>query len=112
MFYKIYTKINTADTCRDANNYVYTKIGNKEKLEDALKVANQYIQKEFFRKNIKLSEGKGNIIFTATDLCSYPETLIIKQINTKTDALLMPTCLKSKINKSINKLTAKNLKNE
>lgn len=80
MAYKIYTKMNTADTCRDADNYVYTKIGYKEKIEDALKMANDYIKKEFFRKDMKLSEGKGSIVYTATDFCSYPETIIIKQI--------------------------------
>lgn len=76
--YKIYTKKNLADTSRDPDKYIYEDLGYKNNLDDAVKMATDYIQKRFFHKDTKLKKGKGNIIFTASDFCSYGAEIIIE----------------------------------
>lgn len=80
MAYKIYTKVNFADTCRDPDDIHYKDVGYKNGLSDAVKIANDYIQENFFRKDTQLRKGEGNIIFTALDFCSYGERIIIEEI--------------------------------
>jgi hypothetical protein len=80
MAYKIYTERNLADTSRDPDNYVYQQLGYKNKLEDAVAVANEHIKKRFFKKDTKLKKGEGNIVFRALDFCSYGAEIIIEEI--------------------------------
>lgn len=47
MAYKIYTKRNLADTSRDPDEYVYEQLGYKHKLDDAITLAEDHIQKKF-----------------------------------------------------------------
>jgi hypothetical protein len=79
MIYKIFTIVNFAETCRDKDDIQITELGYKKNLKDAKKVANDYIQEEFFRKETKLHKNKDNS-FSATDLCSFGETIIIQPI--------------------------------
>jgi hypothetical protein len=77
--YKVYTKQNTADTTRDPDNYVYGDIGNTQDLNEAIKMANDYIKSNFFRKDKQLTPGEGDIVFSALDFCSYPVQVIIEK---------------------------------
>lgn len=81
MAYKIYTKVNTADSWRDDDAYIYNHIGTARTIKDALKQANDYINDHFFSKS-KLRQDGDN--YTATDFCSYAETIIVEKINQKT----------------------------
>lgn len=78
--YRIYTKINLADTCRDPDEIVITELGYKHKLEDAKQLANDYIKESFFRKDMVLEERKDGT-YSATDFCSYGVTIIVEPIN-------------------------------
>ncbi len=80
MAYRIYTKRNLADTTRDPDEYVYEQLGYKNNLDDAVKIAKDFIQKRFFRKDTELRKGEGNIAFTALDFCSYGARIIIEEI--------------------------------
>lgn len=80
MRYKIYTERNLAETSRDFDEYVYEQLGCKNKLEDAIKVVNEYIQKRFFRKNCELRKGQGKIIFRALDVRSWGVEIMIEEI--------------------------------
>jgi hypothetical protein len=80
MAYKIYTKRNLADTSRDPDKYVYEQLGYKNNLEDAIKVANEYIQKRFFRKDTQLTKGQGKVVLRALDFCSYGAEINIEEI--------------------------------
>lgn len=80
MAYKIYTKRNLADTSRDPDEYVYEQLGYKHKLDDAITLAEDHIQKKFFRPDTMLRPGEGNIVYTALDVCSYGARIIIEEI--------------------------------
>jgi hypothetical protein len=76
--YRIYTKQNLADTCRDSDDYRYEEVGDATRIEKAIEIANKYINKHFFHKDTKLRRGSKNILYTATDFCSYGKTIIIE----------------------------------
>ena len=78
--YKIYTERNLADTCKDRDEYVYEQLGYKNNLDDAIKIANEYIQDRFFRKDTQLTKGHGNIVLRALDFCSYGAEIKIEEI--------------------------------
>ncbi len=80
--YKVYTKRNLADTCRDPDEYVYTHLAHKSDLDDAVKVAKEYIAHSFVNKETTLRKGEGNVIFRALDFCSYGATIIVERIDT------------------------------
>jgi hypothetical protein len=78
--YKVYTRINYADTTRDPNNYEYKTIVHTGDLQRAIDVANKFITVEFFKNKTKLEKGENNILFTAMDFCSYPKIIFIEEI--------------------------------
>ena len=81
MSYKIYTKVNSADTTRDKDNISYKDIGYKNKMKDAIKLANKYIEDNFVQKDAKVYKiNDGNIVYISNDFCSYGETIIIEKI--------------------------------
>ena len=80
MAYRIYTERNLADTTRDPDQIVTEELGYKYELEDAKLIANDYIKTRFFHKDTSIIERR-NGTFTATDFCSYGETIIIEPIN-------------------------------
>ncbi len=81
MAYKIYTERNLADTSRDPDEYVYEQLGYKNNLDDAIKVANEYIQKRFFTKDTQLTKGQGKVVLRALDFCSYGAEINIEEID-------------------------------
>ncbi len=80
MAYRIYTEVNYADTCRDADDIHITELGYRNKLADALLLANDFIKNNFFHKDTELHENKGENLYEATDFCSYGKTIYVKQI--------------------------------
>ena len=79
LIYRIYKEVNAADTCRDADDISTTELGYVEGKENALLFAEKYIKNHFFCKNIKLTEcSEGS--YTATDFCSYGDTIYVKPI--------------------------------
>ena len=79
MAYQIYTSVNYAETSRDADDIRIDNIDYKEKLEDALDVANKFIKEKFFHKDTKLKKYNNN--YAATDFCSWGKTIVVEQIN-------------------------------
>ena len=80
--YRVYTSVNYADTCRDPDDIHINELGYFKKLEKALDSANSYIKKHFFHKNTTLTKAlNGN--YSATDFCSYGETIYVIKINVK-----------------------------
>lgn len=80
MAYKVFTKVNYADTCRDADDIHCENLGYKNELKDAVKLANDYIKEHFFHKETELRKSSDSIIYTATDFCSYGKTINIEEI--------------------------------
>lgn len=79
MAYKIYTERNLADTSRDPDQIVNEDLGYVHNLENAKKIASDYIKKRFFHKDTELLKRKDGT-HTATDFCSYGATIIVKPI--------------------------------
>lgn len=79
MAYKVYTMVNYAETSKDADDIVTQEIAYKDKLEDALDVANKFIKEKFFHKNTELKKVGQN--YEATDFCSWGKTIIVEPIN-------------------------------
>lgn len=79
MAYKIYTSVNYAETSRDPDDICIDEIGYKQKLDDALEVANKFIKEKFFHKNTQLKQHGDN--YQATDFCSWGKTIIVEKIN-------------------------------
>ena len=79
MIYRVFKSVNYADTCRDADNIHITELGYKNSLDDAKSIANNYIKKHFFNKDTELRKCKDGS-FSATDFCSYGETIEILPI--------------------------------
>lgn len=79
MAYRIFTSVNYAMTSRDADDISIDTIGYKDRLEDALEVANKFIKKEFLHKDTELRKYENN--YTATDFCSWGKTIVVKQID-------------------------------
>lgn len=81
MAYRIYTKRNLADTTRDPDEFVYENLGYKYNLDDAIDIANEYIEKNFFRpEDTQLKKGEGNVVLRAYDSRSYGVEIIIEKI--------------------------------
>ena len=80
MAYRIYKEINFADTCRDADDIHTTELGYKNKLEDALSVAKNYIKEHFFHKDTELHKCKKSNNYEATDFRSYGATIYVEEI--------------------------------
>ena len=78
--YKIYTRQNLADISRDKVDMIEKLIHIEDNIDDAIKIANDYIKYKFFRKDTKLR--KDGEIYIATDFCSYGKTIIIEKIYT------------------------------
>jgi hypothetical protein len=79
IIYKVHTERNLADTSREPDNIVTKEICHKGFETDAISVMEEYIKKNFFHKDtqpIKTSYG-----WSATDFCSYGETIRITKIN-------------------------------
>lgn len=77
--YKVYTKTNYADTWRDPDDIHIVDLCHKSSLDDALKVANDYIQEHFLKKDTFLCENLiGN--YSATDFRSYGTTIYVDKI--------------------------------
>lgn len=79
MIYRVFKSVNYADTCIDADDIHITELGYKNSLDDAKSVANDYIKKHFFHKDTELRKNKDGS-FSATDFCSYGETIEIQPI--------------------------------
>lgn len=82
IYYRIFTRYNSADTWRDDDNIFITELGYRKNIEDAKSVAYDYIRKNFFRKDLKLNEYKDGY-FSVCDLCSYATTIEIQPIEIK-----------------------------
>lgn len=79
IMYRIFVSVNYADTCRDRDDIHITELCCKKQLPDAKKIAEKYIKNEFIRTDTKLFENKDGS-FSATDFCSYGETITIQPI--------------------------------
>lgn len=83
MPYKIYTQVNLADTSRDPDDYIYSTLGYRKNIIEAMMLADEYINTRFTDKNTmlrKVPPNKEKILYTATDFCSYGATIMIKEI--------------------------------
>ncbi len=76
--YRIYTKVNLADTSRDPDDIIIKELCYKKTKKEAKEFCNKYISKKFFNKDSELYENNG--IIHAIDFCSYGETIIAKKI--------------------------------
>ena len=79
MIYRIYTRVNAADTMRDPDDIHITELGCSDDLAMAKMFAKKYIKEHFFHKDTELYESNGTI--RATDFCSYGATLVIEPMN-------------------------------
>lgn len=77
--YRIYSKVNCADTWYDPDDIHITELGYKQSLEDALELVQKRISSHFFRKDAKISK-RNDGSFEAVDFCSYGATVIIEPI--------------------------------
>lgn len=79
MGYKIYTRVNLAETSRDPDDIRVENLGCKDNLEQAIDLANKFIKDRFFNKNTQLKKQGHN--YTATDFCSWGKTIVVAPIN-------------------------------
>ena len=77
IIYKIYTEINLAETSRDPDNIITKYLCNKKTKESTIAFCEKYILEHFCDKSTKLEKNTNG--FSATDFCSYAETLIAKK---------------------------------
>lgn len=77
--YRIYRRVNYADTCRDPDDIRIEELGYKINLEEAKKIAKKYIKDNFFKKDTVLHENNDGS-WSGTDFCSYGATVIIQPI--------------------------------
>ena len=77
--YRIYTKVNYADTSRDPSDIHIEELGVTDNLEKAKQFSNDYIKNHFFRKNTELSEMTNGDFF-AFDFCSWGKLLVIEKM--------------------------------
>ena len=77
--YRIYKQMNAADTWRDPDDIHIEELGYKQSLNDALEFVQDYITKNFFRKDTKIHKRKDGTYY-AIDMCSYGWIIEIKPI--------------------------------
>ena len=77
--YKIYKQMNCADTCRDPDDIHVVELGYKQSLEDSLAFVQDYIIKNFFRKDTEIHKRTDGS-YSALDFCSYGWEIIIQPI--------------------------------
>lgn len=77
--YRIYKQMNAADTWRDPDDIHIEELGYKQSLEDSLVFVQDYITKNFFRKDTKISKRSDGSYY-AIDMCSYGWIIEIKPI--------------------------------
>ncbi len=76
--YKIYSRVNSADTWRDDDNYHFELLKIKPTLESAKEFVNSYVKSNFAYKEAKLLKCiNGN--WEVQDFCSYPITVVIEK---------------------------------
>lgn len=79
MPYRIYTRVNYAETWRDADDIHIDHLGFKQDLDAAMDVANDYIKNHFVHKDTKLAKhGKD---YTATDFISFGKTVVVERLS-------------------------------
>jgi hypothetical protein len=78
MAYRIYTRVNFADTSRDKDNVHIKELCYKSSREKAIKYMYDYIKKHFTNRNTGLCGSKTAL--SATDACSYGETIMAEKI--------------------------------
>lgn len=77
--FQIYTVVNCADTCRDADDFHYTQLGIVIGRAAAEQFMKQWVKEHFFNPTapiITKSDGS----FVAVEMRSYGRTLIAKPI--------------------------------
>lgn len=77
--YRIYKQMNASDTCRDPDDIHIVELGYKQSLEDSLVFVQDYITKNFFRKDTEIHKRKDGS-YSALDFCSYGWEIIIQLI--------------------------------
>jgi hypothetical protein len=80
MIYRIYKRINYSDTIRDPDDICVTELGYKQKLKDAIEIAEEYIKEHFINSNTKLHKNEDGS-YGALDFCSYGAYIEIQPIN-------------------------------
>lgn len=77
--YKIYKQMNAADTWRDSDDIIIVELCYKKSLEDSLVFVQDYITKNFFRKDTEIHKRTDGVYY-ALDFCSYGWEIIIQPI--------------------------------
>lgn len=80
--YRIYTRVNFAETSRDKDDIHTEEVGYKKTLKSAIETANDYIKEHFCRSEFKVKKNKDGS-YSATDFCSWGETIIIESKEVK-----------------------------
>lgn len=78
MTYRIYTRVNYADTCRDPDDIHIHELGVTSDLEKAKQFATDYIRNNFYHKNTELKEFPCG--YSAFDVRSYGEEIIVQKL--------------------------------
>ena len=78
--YRIYTKVNTADTWRDPDNIIITELCYKSSREKAKEFVRSYIDEHFFKPEKTTVDWEGEAGFRATNVVSYGKTIIAEKI--------------------------------
>lgn len=76
--YKIFSRVNGADTWRDDDRYHYELLTIKPTLDSAKEFVNSYVRSNFAWKQAKLFKCKSGD-WQVQDFCSYPVTVIIEK---------------------------------
>lgn len=76
--YRIFTRQNFADTCRDPDNIVIKDIGFVDTQQEVIEYLTKYADEHFHSRG-QLNQDKDGS-FTIHDMCSYGETLIGQKI--------------------------------
>jgi hypothetical protein len=76
--FRIYTRVNLADTCRDPDEYVYKEVAYVKGDQATKKRCREYIKEHFFRKDSDIIVTKNG--YEAMDFCSYPTHLFAERI--------------------------------
>lgn len=76
--YRVYTKVNAADTYRDPDEIHIKELGYKSGTDLVREFCEKHIKEHFFKKDTELDETTAG--FYATDTCSYGATLVAELI--------------------------------
>jgi hypothetical protein len=77
--YRIYTRVNAADTCRDLDDYHYTELCYKSSPEKAKEYIEEYVKEHFFKpEETRIYEDEDG--FHATNFVSYGATIFAKKV--------------------------------